>query len=90
MIVMFCSSVFASETDLQSTIGLIKQALESATWYEALIILLPVIHMAASAIVAATGTPPENSTWGKVYKVIEFIAGVTEKTKQVAPDKVKE
>ena len=35
----------------------------------------------SSAIVAVTGTPPANSPWAKVYKVIEVLALVVGKAK---------
>lgn len=36
----------------------------------------------ASAICALTPTPPPNTVWGKVYKVIEFLAINIGKAKQ--------
>jgi hypothetical protein len=36
----------------------------------------------ASTITAITNTPHPDGMWGKIYKMIEFLALVTNKTKQ--------
>jgi hypothetical protein len=41
----------------------------------------------ASVITAGTRTPAPTTFWGKVYKVIEFLALVWSKAKEEAPKK---
>lgn len=41
------------------------------------------LHGAAVAVVNVTNTPAPNTTWGRVYKGIEFLAGLaTARVKQ--------
>lgn len=52
---------------------------------EAISIISTVIAV-ASAICAATPTPATNTVWGKIYRVIEFLAINLGKAKQVATE----
>lgn len=48
--------------------------------------VLTTIISVASAFCAATPTPPTNTTWGKLYKLIEFAAMNIGKAKMIAKD----
>ena len=90
MLMMFITLMVVSTMALAETLTLgdgaalelVQRAIAAGTWWERIIILLPLIHIAASAIVAATDTPKDDHWWGKVYKVLELFAGVTDKAKQ--------
>lgn len=45
-------------------------------------VLITTLVTIASGITAITNTPPNTTFRGKLYKIIEFFALVTEKTKQ--------
>lgn len=49
---------------------IILNLLESQDWW----VWVAASISAASAFTAATPTPDADSTWGKVYKVIDFLA----------------
>lgn len=44
--------------------------------------LLLSLHAAATFVVGITDTPKDDAIVAKVYKFVEMLAGVTEKTKQ--------
>lgn len=51
-------------------------------FFQDAIIMLTSLVTVASTITAFTNTPPDTTLQGKLYKLIELMALVTEKTKQ--------
>lgn len=48
-----------------------------------IIAVIGAVVTAASAFCAATPTPDPNTTWGKIYSVIEFLGLLVGKAKQL-------
>lgn len=51
------------------------------TVYQVMFVVASVITL-ASAVCAATPTPDPNTTWGKVYRAIEFLGLIVGKAKE--------
>ena len=84
----FCFPVFASEVPAeQSALEVLLSLWGSSDWWIRLILLIPVIHPLLLTFFAWTDTPRDDILYGKVYKFLEKLVGITNKTKQVAPNK---
>lgn len=53
------------------------------------LLLLIMVMIGAKIYVASTDTPRDDEIYGKVYKVIEWLAGIYGKSKQSPPNKPK-
>lgn len=86
-----CFPIFANEVgdtiSFPSALDFLIMAWDNSTWWQRCLLSIPVIHPILLAFFAWTDTPNDEIIYGKIYKFIEKMVGITDKTKQLPKNK---